>query len=197
MQETNEQLASRAQGGDEAALLELWNQVKRLAWYFMPRWRAAAEAGGLTVEDLEQTAFLALLGAVRGYDPERGFMFSTFFTTALKREIYNASGIRTEKRSRDPLRYASSLDAPASPDAPEDSTLAELIPDPEAEANIDGAALRLEVASVLEGLPEAQRAAVVRRYWYGLPADAKTISDALRALRHPSRSRRLRETWRA
>lgn len=193
---SNEALAMLAKNGGEAALMELWNQVRGLTWRLMPRWRAAATAGGLTAEDLAQTAFLALLRAVDAFDPERGFAFSTYFTTTLRGEVYAACGLRTEKQSRDPLRYAASLDVPISPDEPEDTTLGDLIEDPQAEADIDGAALRLGIAEALEGLPEVQRAAVVRRFWYGLPADAKALNAALRALRHPSRSRRLREAWR-
>lgn len=100
---SNEELAVTAKGGNGEALLTLWAQVRRLAWKFMPRWRAAAEAGGLTSEDLEQVAFLALLRAVAAFDAGRGFRFSSFFTTSLRAEVFAAAGIRTEKRARDTL----------------------------------------------------------------------------------------------
>lgn len=189
---SNEELAVTAKGGDKDALLDLWAQVRRLAWRFLPRWRAAATAGGLTEEDLEQTAFLALLRAVDAFDPGRGLKFSTFFVTSLRAEVFAASGIRTEKKSRDPLRYAVSLDVPLSPDAPEDSTLAELIPDPAAEEAIDSAGLRLTIQNFLEELPEPQRRALYARYWLEISADQKAHDAALKALRHPSRSRRLK-----
>lgn len=190
---SNEELAVTAKGGDREALLALWAQVRRLAWRFMPRWRTAAEAGGLTVEDLEQTAFLALLRAVDAFDPGRGLKFSTYFVTALRAEVFAASGIRTEKNSRDPLRYAVSLDVPPSPDAAENDTLAELIPDPAAAEAIESADLRLTVRDFLEELPEPQRRAVYGRFWLEIPVDQKAIAAALKALRHPSRSRRLKE----
>lgn len=189
---TNEELAVLARGGSTAALLELWDQVRRLAWRFIPRWQSAAGGAGMEAADCEQVAFLALLRAVGAFDAGKGLRFSTYFTKALKQEFFIAAGIRTEKQTRDPLRYASSLDVPASPDAPEGDTLAELLEDPRAEEAMEGAALRLTVAEVLAELPEEQRRAVYGRYWLGLPVDRKTHDAALRALRHPSRSRRLR-----
>lgn len=190
---SNEELAAMARGGNGDALLDLWAQVRRLAWKFIPRWRTAAEAGGLTAEDLEQVAFLALLRAVDAFDAERGLKFSTYFITALKAEVFAASGIRTEKRARDPLRYAVSLDVPLSQDAPEDTALSELIPDPAAEEAIDSAGLRLAIQGFLAELPEPQRRALYERYWLEISTDRKAHDAALKALRHPSRSKRLRE----
>ena len=195
---SNEELAVAVKCGNGEALLTLWAQVRRLAWKFMPRWRTAAEAGGLTSEDLEQVAFLALLRAVAAFDAGRGFRFSSFFTTSLRAEVFAAAGIRTEKRARDPLRAAVSLDAPLTDDEG-DVTLADTIQDPAAEAVIEGAALRLTVQGILEELPEDQQSALYRRYWSNLPLDEagrKAHDAALRALRHPSMSRRLREVWR-
>lgn len=164
-----------------------------MAWRFIPRWRTAAEAGGLTAEDLEQVAFLALLRAVDAFDAGRGLRFSTYFVTALRAEVFAASGIRTEKKSRDPLRYAVSLDVPLSQDAPEDTTLAELIPDPAAEEAIDSAGLRLAIRDFLAELLEPQRRALYEKYWLEISTDRKAHDAALKTLRHPSRSRRLKE----
>lgn len=192
----NEKLVLLVQTGDKDALLTLWVQVRRLAWKFIPRWRRAAEAGGLTVEDLEQVGFLALLRAVNSFDPGRGCAFSTCFTTALKAEVFAAAGIRTEKQSRDPLRQAVSLDVSPGLKASEEIALVDLIEDPAAEAAIEGTGLRLAVQDIVAELPEEQRAALYRRYWLDLPpreVDRKAHDAALRALRHPSRSRRLRE----
>lgn len=43
---SNEELAVTAKGGDTNALLDLWSRVRRLAWRFIPRWRAAARKTG-------------------------------------------------------------------------------------------------------------------------------------------------------
>ena len=112
--------------------------------------------------------------------------------------VDTASGIRTEKRARDPLRAAVSLDAPLTDDEG-DVTLADTIQDPAAEAVIEGAALRLTVQGILAELSEDQQTALRQRYWLDIPLDEagrKAHDAALRALRHPSMSRRLREVWR-
>lgn len=192
---SNEELAGRARDGDGAALLELWGQVRRLAWRFIPRWTASARLAGLEPEDLSQLAFLGLLRAVGRFRPEDGWAFSTVFVRAMQNEFAAAVG-RTERQLSDPLRYASPLDALASSDASEALTLADLIEDPAAEAAIEGTGLRLAVQDIVAELPEEQRAALYRRYWLDLPpreVDRKAHDAALRALRHPSRSRRLRE----
>ena len=65
-----------------------------------------------------------------------------------------------------------------------------------AEAVIEGAALRLTVQAILEELPEDQQAALRQRYWLDIPLDEagrKAHDAALRALRHPSRSKDLRQ----
>lgn len=188
---TNEGLATLAQGGDEDALLTLWGQVRRLAWKQMARWRWAAEQAGMTAKDCEQAALVALLLAVRSYDPGKG-MFSTWFTVCLRREFIEAAGLRTEHQKADPLRAAVSLDAPVSPEMSEEITLAALIEDPAAEVPFQTAGLRADVAGILTELSAEQLAAVRARFWEVRPCDGKALSAALRYLRHPDRSRRLR-----
>lgn len=192
---SNEELAGLARAGDEDALLTLWNQVRRLAWRFLRPWTASARLAGLTQEDLSQVAFLALLKAVDAFDPGRGFRFSTYFTQTLRAEVFIAAGLRSEKQARDPLRYAVSLDLPASPDSPEDLTLGDLIVDPQAGEPFRQVEAFGDLEPYLAALPEHQRAALYRRYWLDLPLDAlarKAHDNALRTLRHPDQSRKLR-----
>ena len=195
---SNEEIAVLAQTGDKDALLTLWAQVRRLAWKFIPRWRTAAAAGGMVDADLEQTAFMGMLRAVDAFDPGRGLKFSSYFVMSLRAEVFTAAGINSERKARDPLRTAVSLDLPASPNTPEDTTLADLIPDPAAETDINDSALRLTMRDIIAELPSDQQIALYRRYWLELPptaVDRRSHDAALRALRHPSRSRQLREFW--
>lgn len=191
---SNEELAALIQSGRRELLLELWEGVRRYAWKKAAAWPRA----GLEVEDLMQSAFLALLEAVSSFSPDKGAQFLTWYTFRLKTAFAEATGWRTEHQRRDPLRAAVSLDAPLTDDEG-DMTLADTIQDPAAEAVIEGAALRLTVQAILEELPEDQQAALRRRYWLGLPLDeagCKAHDAALRTLRYPSVSRRLREVWR-
>ena len=188
---TNEKLAILAKEGSEAALLTLWKQVQRLAWWNLRRWKQSAELAGMEEADCEQIAFLGLLRAVKAFDCASGFRFSTYFSRAVSNEISAAVG-RTEKQRRDPLNSAGSLDAPASEDAPEDSALVELIPDPSAAEAFNRAEAFADLEPFLESLPENQQAALFRTFWLDLPADKKALSAALKNLRHPQNSKHLR-----
>ena len=198
---TNEELAALVRDGDRDALLTLWGNVRRLAWSQLKRWAWACQQAGMEPEDCEQCALLALWAAAVGFDPEKG-AFSTWFTIQLRRWFFEFAGLRTEKQAGDPLRTAGSLDVPASPDASEDLCLADVIPDPAAEEALEHADLRLSVWSVVEELTAAEQAAVWTKFYADGSPDPRTLAGALRALRHPCRSKRLRalmnvrkETW--
>lgn len=194
---SNEEIAVLAQTGDRDALLTLWAQVRRLAWKFIPRWRTAAAAGGLVDEDLEQIAFVGLMRAVDSFRPDAGWRFSTIFVRAVQNELAAAVG-RTDRQLSDPLRFSVSLDLPASPDADEDLTLRDMLEDPQAAEAFRRAEVFGALEPFLSDLPADQQAALYRRYWLELPpgeVDRKAHDAALRALRHPSRSRQLREFW--
>lgn len=177
---TNEELAA---AGD---LLPLWEAVQRLVWKQARRW---AGIGGAEMEDLVQVGFIAMMEAVRTFNPEAG-AFSTWLCLHIRREFTEATG----RRRRDPLQGAVSLDVPL--DEEDGSTLGELIPDPTAEAAVLEVAerdRRERIRAILGELPEDQRRAVVDRYYLGRTVDKKVHAAALRQLRHPSMSRRLRE----
>ena len=194
-------LATAVQAG-EVDMLTLWAQVRRYAWSHIRKWVKVAARAGLTAEDLELEAFVALLEAVEAWSIDRG-PFLTAYTFKLKSRLTLACGVQTERARRDPLRCSPlSLDAPA-PGDEDNSDLGELIQDPAAAAaleDVDELDRRERLHNVLEWalqqLSEAQRSAVVSRYYKGLIVDRATLSAALRALRHPRLSRPLRELWR-
>lgn len=193
---TNERLAERFQAGERGVLLELWEQVRRFAYQQANRW-ARIGHGGVTVADLEQSSFLALLDALERWDPSRG-AFLSLYALRLKAEFSTATGQRTQRDRLDPLDGAASLDTPLSDD-PDAGTLADVTPDPEAERAVEAVAeydalacMRAAVRRALDGLPADQRRAVVLRYWRGESPDPRALNAALRALRHPSVSRQLR-----
>lgn len=161
----------------------------------MGRWQWAAERAGMEAADCEQVGFLALMKAVSYFDENSDVHFSTYFSRCVQNELVTAAGMRTDKQQKEPLKYASSLDVPASPDAPEDLTLGELIPDPSAEAAFYHVEAFGDLEPFLESLPMDQQAALYWRYWLDLPLDKtarKAHDAALKTLRHPSRSRQLK-----
>ena len=59
---TNEELAVPMRAGERGRITELWARVRRFALWRARRW--AAFGRGVTVDDLEQEAFIALLDAL-------------------------------------------------------------------------------------------------------------------------------------
>ena len=175
-----------AQAGDREALLKLWTQVRRMVYQQAMRW---AGVGGTTLEDLEQAGFIAVLRAVDTYDPTKA-KFSTHLFQRLRAEFSAATGYNSKRSWFDPLQNAVSLDAPL--EDSEDATLADFIPDPAAAAEMGNAEVRIGVAAILAELPEDQQRAVRGKYWHDLTVDKKTLNAAMKRLRHPDCSRRLK-----
>lgn len=195
---SNEELAALIQAGDMGQIMPLWEKVRLLALKEAGRW-AAANRNGVELDDLGQEAFTALLEAVGTFDSGAGARFSTWYMVYLKGAFTVACGMRTRRDRLDPLAGAASLDAPAIQDDPDGGTLGDTIPDPGAELALlaveeDDRRARIHavLASAIAELPEKQRAAVRGRYWQGVPVDKRTLEKALRALRHPSVSGRLK-----
>ena len=188
MRVSNEELVTLIQAGDRDRIVELWHQVQRMVYKQAARW---AGLGGTTIEDLTQAGFIAVLRAVDSYDPSRGTKFSTHLFQRLRAELSAATGYNSKRSWFDPLQNAVSLDAPLTDDDDSD-TFADLIPDPAAEAAIEGMDVRLGVAEVLAELPEEQRKAIRDRYWNDLQVDTRTHAAAMKRLRHPDCSKRLR-----
>lgn len=183
---SNEELVAMAQAGDREALLKLWTQVRRMVYQQAMRW---AGVGGTTLEDLEQAGFIAVLRAVDTYDPTKA-KFSTHLFQHLRAELSAATGYNSKRSRFDPLQIAVSLDAPL--EDSEDATLADFIPDPAAAAEMGNAEVRIGVAAILAELPEDQQRAVRGKYWHDLTVDKKTLNAAMKRLRHPDCSRRLK-----
>ena len=183
---SNEELVALIQAGDRDRIVELWHQVQRMVYKQAARW---AGVGGTTLEDLEQAGFIAVLRAVDTYDPTKA-KFSTHLFQRLRAEFSAATGYNSKRSWFDPLQNAVSLDAPLTDE--EDATLADFIPDPAAAAEMGNAEVRRGLAAILAELPEDQQRAVRGKYWHDLTVDKKTLNAAMKRLRHPDCSKRLR-----
>lgn len=125
---SNEELAIKAKDGNQDALTELWEQVRRFAemkaGQFFRRY-SAARAPNFELDDLIQSSFIALIRAIRYFESDRG-TFLTMFDYCLKRAFGEVTGFYHQ---RDAFLYATSLDAPVG--AEDDSaSMAEFVPDP-------------------------------------------------------------------
>ena len=157
---TNEELARQIQQGERGLILSLWEQVRRFALQQARRW-AYLGRGGVTMEDLEQAAFLALLDALEGWKEEEG-QFLTWYGLRLKSVFAEATGQRTQRDRKDPLDRALSLEAPVG-DEDDTLTLADVIPDPQAEAAMERIGVWDALYTAVEGLPAPQREELRRR----------------------------------
>ena len=206
---TNEELARRIQHGERDLLLQLWEQVQRYAHDRAYKWfRATNGRGGQTVQDLEQEAFLALLEALEGWDEKAG-PFLPWYSMRLKAGFTAATAQRTQRDKRDPLQDCLSLDAPLTDREGDPFTLEDTIPDQRAEDDLNAVEERdkqVAIRRVLDTLAPDQRQVIRLRYFHDLTREqtaqrlhltrtrANAIEQkALRVLRHPSRSKNLRQ----
>ena len=204
-QKSNEELARLIQSGQRDRLLELWAQVRRFALWRARKW--VDYGPGVTMDDLEQEAFIALLDALERWREADG-PFLAIYNLRLKAAFTAATGRRTQRDLLDPLDRALSLDAPLSDD-PDADTLEAVVEDPagaaaieEAEAHSDHQQLHGILSHALDALPAEQQEVVRRRYYQGQTvaeiaaatgASEKEVrkleAAAMRALRHPKVSK--------
>ncbi len=213
---TNEVLAVLAQQGDQEAITPLWEQVKRLLYQLARRFynRYGADGcahRGVTMADLEQECFLALLDAVRGFKPTAGYQFTTYLTRASESRLKAAMGLR----KCNPLDMADSMNAPALDDGERPVEAGDLIPDPEAAGELESIDIAAErdyyhtgLEAGLEALPPLQEAVIRGRFYKsqqyqqiaveigGSASDVRReVSKGLQALRADERIQRLGDEY--
>lgn len=200
---TNEELAAAVQAGERDRLLELWEGVRRFAFQQAHRWYAAYQGGrGVALDDLEQTAFLALLDALEGYNAEAG-AFIGWYAMRLKAAYSDAYGVRTRRDREDPLQNCASLDAPVGGDA-EDLTLGDTIGEPDAalegiDSEIWRDQLHAALVEAMCALPRNEQAVIHGKYFHGralrdLGPDAVNAEKrAMNRLRRPETLRSLEQ----
>lgn len=129
---TNEELTLRALAGDRESIGQLWEQVKpltfRFAGRFFRRSFTSCQTHGVVLDDLQQECFLAVLDAVKAYDPDRGLKFSSFLSFPLKNHFNALIGCRGNQRA-DPLNKSTSLDEPLPGAGDPDLTLIDVLED--------------------------------------------------------------------
>lgn len=203
-------LAIRAQG-DPTLMAELWEAVQRLIklWAYKYAYRATAENGTriLEADDLVQAGYLALVDAVRRYDPNK-CAFTTLLWFCTRNHFAKVAGLRGRKNR--PELYTLSLDTPISNDG--DACFGDMLADPNADFEDDilaQAALRQDCADLLTeigNLPDKQRQALTLTACDGLTAVAAAkamgcsdtavkhhVDNGAAAIRSTATGRRIRE----
>jgi len=180
---TNEELAVRIKAGEPALMADLWENCHKLLLLLMHRElakgkRELMERHGVTEEDLEQELFFALRAAVKGFDPDAGFKFTSYLHFPVRSVIDGALGLRRTEGSNDPInQYNTSLDA--APPGVEDATFGEVIPDPDSASGFEAieeadyqTKLHADLEEALSELPERKEQTIRARY-----LEDKTIAE--------------------
>ncbi len=205
----NEELAIRAKAGDAAALMELWESVRRLCFRIAGRYENMLSWAGYTNEDTEQTLFLAFYAALVAFEPSSGNKFTSYLQYPVMNVIRAALDIRDGKKLP-PVPV--SLDEPIG-ETNDGDTRGSLVPDPDAKQAFENAETRIwnerlhdALEQCLDTLEEKQAEAVRGTYYKGLTAaevgECLGISasqatqlkqSGLRKLRHGKNLQRLKQ----
>lgn len=179
---TNEEVAKKIKLGESEKIIQLWEMIRRFAVQQARRWVYLGR-GGVTLEDLEQIAFLAMLDALKSWKAEAG-AFLTWYGFKLKTAFTEATRGRTRRDNLDPLDTAISIDTLIDNGNGDLVNLADMIPD--AAAEMDFAYIeerdffrrrREALNSVLENLPQEQSRILKIRYYANL-----SVSQAAKQL---------------
>lgn len=197
---SNEELAVLIQDGDNARILELWQQCNAFIWKQARREIYRLEGRrGVDVNDLAQSGFLAMLDAAKSFDANAGFAFMTWLGFKIKTAFQEAAGCRTKRQMMEPIDSAVSLETPLT-DEENGDVLGDVIPDPAAELAFDEIAendrlrrLHDALEDALSTLTPEQADALRMKYFERRPADAKTCQKGLRVLRRPNISKELKD----
>ncbi len=164
---TNEQLAEfiKAGGNDEFIPL-LWDRVRKLLYKLADKYYIAysssCEKCGVTVWDLKQASYYAYMGALKAYDSNKGYKFTTYLDLQFKSAVRPLFG-------KDLLNAAQSLNVPAYSDKDSESIeLFEVVPD-ERSLDIVERVEKLSVCAIVhnavERLPEELKRVIYCRYY--------------------------------
>lgn len=207
---SNEELALLIQKGNDALMLQLWDNVFGLVKKFAYRAHTVLEGRrGLTIDDLMQAGYLALTDAVATYDPGVA-AFSTWLAIHLRKHFQEAAGLHGERKKNEPMDTAVSLDKPLLDG--EDITLADVVEDTNAACTLQSVEdriwldqLREVLGEMMLEMPEKQADVLYRRYWQnqtyaeageeiGMAAQNVKVTEwrGLRFLREPRNRKRLR-----
>lgn len=131
---TNEELALLIQNGRTDLYPVLWEKTKRLLFLMVLKYynkhADLCKRRGIELEDLKQSCFIALNGAVMAFRDE-GNKLTSYFNYAVKKAIKGILG-----GASDSLNNSSSLDEPIS-EEDGDATLLDMLPDTNATADFD------------------------------------------------------------
>lgn len=193
-QELNAALVSMAKTGNSFALNQLWELnrglIRSQLWKMCGSKEGYLHQHGLTMDDLENEMYFAVITTVEKYDPERGsfaeclkWYIQSRLSKVLRGEhcrLVTTEDGRRVQVSANPLDAAAALDEPASGSEDESTTRLDLLADPDGEGAFraveESAATEFlcsTVQAAVADLPDRQRQVV---YMHRLSEPCKSIS---------------------
>ena len=176
MSMTNEELAELIKNGQKEYCADLWEQTRKIFTKKANRFyncnRLQCDRCGLMLEDLMQICYFAMLEAVRAYNPEKEYRFTTYINFHFRNAMREAVGIRGAER-QNLLNECLSLDIPIGED--EETALLELIEDTDALAAFDRSdteqtldKLRILLNEAIDYLPQTHAEILRLRHFGGV-----------------------------
>lgn len=164
---TNEQLAVLIQQGNNELLPLLWENTSCLIYKKCGQyWRAYSDKFkrlGYDLSDLKQEGFIILLQALKYYNSDKSYKFSTYLNYAAKNVLSRIIN------NNDALSQVNtlSLEQPIDEDKDGDLFLSDIISDSGIEGEFDEVERRilyLPLHQIIDSLPEAERKAITAYY---------------------------------
>lgn len=184
---SNEELALQIKAGHTELYSELWENTKRLMFLKIHRLynanRPYFARVGLELEDLEQTAFLAIADAARAYNPQKEYAFNSYIKFHLRNHIAEATGTRSKKH--DPLNKCLNLDELLD-NGESESSYERYFTDHDSECPFDEIAdkdlieaCRRDLEKIMSAFPKDESAVIRRKYFEGSDNSKMRVSKEM------------------
>ncbi len=111
---TNEQLVTAIKQGKTEYTAELWQNTYKLIYKLVTEYYnklgERCQSCGVTLDDMKQESYIAFVGMIEAFNPEKGLKFSSYANFQVKNVVFGMLGFRTDKKR--PLNEYISLDEP-------------------------------------------------------------------------------------
>lgn len=186
---SNEELALKIQAGEREYIPLIWERTKHIIYKQAQRYNhVILQYTFLDMDDIVQCGFLAVIAALKAYNPEKGYRFSAYIGRRFQEEVHALCGHKKINRKGEAWLeyppYAISLNAPAFNDESEDKEIIDTLTDDNTECIIDNVLLNITretVNTAVNKLPSYQRY-VIREIYY----NEKTKASIVDGKRYPN-----------
>lgn len=169
---TNEQLAILIQEGHTEYIEQLWLQIRpllfKMANLYYHRYSEHYKKAGITLDDMTQETFFALLEAVHAFKAEKGYKLTTYLTYHLKTTFNCLAGHKAKSR----LNEAISIETPIRYDEGNPLTVADTIEDKTAIEDIENTEraiynkqLQIDVETAFKLLTPVEKNLIIQKYY--------------------------------